>query len=118
MLAYSLVRAPWLVLIIQLMNGPTFAAAWVAGVALAAELAPEGLGATAQSMFSSTMMGLGGAVGAVAGGWLYENAGAAAMFQFAGALVIGGTLLFTLLGYRAMALTPSPQPPLPEEKRP
>jgi PPP family 3-phenylpropionic acid transporter len=97
MLAYSFAHAPWLVVLIQLLNGPTFAAAWVAGVSLANQMAPEGLGATAQSMFSSTLMGLGGTAGAVMGGWLYDHAGSAAMFQISGVSVIIGTLVYALV---------------------
>lgn len=99
--AYSFANVPWLVLVIQLLHGPTFSVLWVSGVSHASELAPEGLGATAQGMFSSVLIGLGSGLGAVIGGWLFDQFGAAAMFRFAGVAVIMGALVFTLAGRAA-----------------
>jgi PPP family 3-phenylpropionic acid transporter len=86
-LALSLAHAPWIVLALQLLHGPTFALMWVAGVGLARGLAPAGLGATAQGLFASTSNGLGGAVGSVLGGWIYATAGPAATFQIAAVIL-------------------------------
>ncbi|NJN53670.1 MAG: MFS transporter, partial [Anaerolineae bacterium] len=61
--AYVFMTAPWQVLPISLLHGPTFAAMWAAGVAYADESAPPGLGATAQGLFSSVVFGLGAALG-------------------------------------------------------
>jgi MFS transporter, PPP family, 3-phenylpropionic acid transporter len=72
---------------LQLLHGPSFAVMWISGVALARRLAPPGLGATAQGLFSSVGTGLGGAVGAVAGGWIFGAIGPAGAFQTA-ALVL------------------------------
>lgn len=82
--AYVSMSVPWQVLPISLLHGPTFAAMWAAGVAYADEMAPVGLGATAQGMFSGASMGLGLAIGAIAGGYLYELNGAVAAFRWAG----------------------------------
>ena len=91
--SYSLVTAPWLVLIIQLLHGPTFSAIWVAGVSYADNIAPTGLGATAQGIFAGVLLGLGSGTGAVLGGRIYENLGAITMFQ-----------VFSLLAFAALAL--------------
>jgi PPP family 3-phenylpropionic acid transporter len=85
-LALSFAGSVWVVLALQMLHGPTFALMWVSGVALARRIAPAGVGAVAQGLFTSTSTGLGGAVGAVLGGRLYAQGGAVATFR--GAAVI------------------------------
>ena len=74
--AYASMTAAWQVLLISLLHGPTFSAMWSAGVAYADETAVTGLSATAQGVFSGTVLGLGAALGAVVGGFLYDSSGA------------------------------------------
>lgn len=81
--AYLTMTMPWQVLPISLLHGPTFAALWAAGVAYADETAPAGLGATAQGMFGGAVTGLGMALGAFSGGFLYDAYGATAVFHWA-----------------------------------
>src|SRR4051794_5250745 len=87
-LALSLVGSAWAVLALQLLHGPTFALMWVSGVTLARRLGPEGLGAVAQGLFTSTSNGLGGALGAVLGGRLYAHGGAATTFRGAAIVLV------------------------------
>jgi MFS transporter, PPP family, 3-phenylpropionic acid transporter len=96
--AYSIMQVPWVVLPIQLTHGLTFSAMWIAGVSYVNEIAPEGLGTTAQSLFSSVTMGLGAMVGGFAGGLLYEAVGSAAMFRSAGFAVLLFVFIFVLFG--------------------
>lgn len=96
--AYSFIRAPWLVLIVQLLHGPSFAAMWMAGVTRASKLAPPGMKATAQGIFSGVTMGVGSAFGAFVGGALYEAYGAATMYQWAGFGMLIGLVYFLLAG--------------------
>lgn len=102
MLAYSVVMLPWIVLIIQLLHGLTFSARWVAGVAYANKIAPPGMGATAQGIFSSVSMGLAAAVGAFIGGWLYESVGPFLMYRYAAFGIIVALLLVGLVGRFAL----------------
>lgn len=88
----SLVRVPWLMLPLQLLHGPSYALLMGSGVSLADEIAPQGLGATGQGLFTATTMGVGAAAGAMLGGWLYQYLGAPAVFQ-----VIGGVAFLVLL---------------------
>jgi PPP family 3-phenylpropionic acid transporter len=96
--AYSFIRIPLLVLIIQLLHGPTYSMMWVSGVSYAAKNASHGMGATAQGLFSGVLFGLSAAVGAFVGGFLYENIGPVAMFRLIGFFVLMGIVLFLLAG--------------------
>jgi PPP family 3-phenylpropionic acid transporter len=80
-LAYSLIKTPWLALPIQLLHGPTFSLMWFSGVSFADEIAPDGLGATAQGLFSGVMLGIGSGAGAFLGGLLYDHIGIVSMFR-------------------------------------
>lgn len=91
---YVGMTAPWQVLLISLLHGPTFAMMWMAGVAYATRIAPPGLGTTALGVFSGTTFGLGSALGALSGGWLYQHVGSTAPFLWAGVASILATLPF------------------------
>jgi PPP family 3-phenylpropionic acid transporter len=96
-LAYTLVTAPWMFLLVQLLHGLTFSAMWVAGVAYSDSITPEGLGATAQSVFSTAFLGLGGIAGALVGGVIYDDLGAEAIFRFAALAAFVGLVSFALV---------------------
>lgn len=96
-LAYSVIRIPWLVLPVQLLHGLTFSTLWVGGVAIARQLAPVGMGATAQGLFGSLLFGLGAALGGLAGGWLYQELGGAGMFRWTGVGVLLAIVIFNLV---------------------
>jgi MFS family permease len=98
--AFSIIPSPWLVLPFQLLHGPAFSAMWAAGVAYANEMAPEGMGATAQGLFSGVAMGLRAALGALIGGVLYDKVGGALMFRWGSTSALLGLVLFLLAGKR------------------
>lgn len=98
LLAYTMMPPVWLVLPINLLHGLTFSALWVAGVSYSNEVAPPGLGATAQGLFTGMTMGLGSAGGALLGGMLYDTLGPATMFRVAAACVLVGLLFFAFAG--------------------
>jgi PPP family 3-phenylpropionic acid transporter len=101
-LAFSLVKTPLMVLPVQLLHGLAFSAAWTAGVAYVASIAPEGTQATAQGLYGGTMMGLASAIGAVLGGRLFDLAGGAMTFRWA-ALMPLIALVLLWLGRRRRA---------------
>ena len=103
LLAFSVVDAPWLVLLLQLLNGPTFPAMWLAGVAYADENAPEGMRATAQGLFGAMVFGFGLAVGSFVGGPLLESAGGHILYLVFGVAVLVTVLLVALLTSRLPA---------------
>jgi PPP family 3-phenylpropionic acid transporter len=98
MMAYTLLPPVWLVLPINLLHGLTFSALWVAGVTYANEVAPKGLGATAQGLFTGVSMGLGSALGALLGGTLYDSFGPTVLFRVAASCVLAGLIFFVVAG--------------------
>ncbi len=98
MFAYAAMAAPWFVLPINLLHGLTFSAMWTAGVRTADAVAPVGMGASAQGMFTGITFGLGAAAGALLGGFLYDSFGPTVMFQAAGAIVLSGFLFYFVAG--------------------
>ena len=81
---FGVITSPVVALIPQFMHGVTFSLFLVAGVAIARELAPPGMGATAQALFTGTSMGAGGIAGALLGGLLYRSMSVASVFLVAG----------------------------------
>jgi PPP family 3-phenylpropionic acid transporter len=77
-----------LVLVIQVLNGLTFPAMWLAGVAYADELAPPGLSATAQGLFAAMVFGIGSAAGGFICGPLLESMGGRGLFLVLGMIVL------------------------------
>lgn len=87
------VAGPLPAMLTQVLHGLSFGLFLVGGVAYVDERTPPGLSATAQAVFTATQWGLGAAVGAAAGGWLFEKLGAAGFFLTAAAVTAGGLAL-------------------------
>ena len=101
--------SPWVVLAVEPLHGITFGCAWAAGCAQAARLAPRGLSATTQALFSGLYLGAGSGLGALVGGVVHARfsekdkggeagSGGRAIFAVAGCVVAVGWLLSTLAG--------------------
>jgi oligosaccharide:H+ symporter len=108
-LLYAVIGAPVGIVAVQLLHGLTSPALLVAGVNYAAENAPEGLGATAQGVFASVLMGIGGTVGNLLGGMLIERIGPAGMFGVVAAIMLLSLVIF-LLAERLVFPRRTPQP--------
>lgn len=102
LLAWSFISHPYAALSMQLLNGLTFGALWIAGVAYAKEIAPAGMTATAQGLLSSVYFGLSSVVGALAGGLLYEGVGSWEMFRWTSIAMIVGLLIYTFANVTAV----------------
>jgi MFS transporter, PPP family, 3-phenylpropionic acid transporter len=98
--AFSLMVNPLWVLPIQLLHGLAFSASWAAGVAYSGKIAPPGMGATAQGVFSGVAFGLRSALGAFIGGLLYQSVGPAAAFRLGGVAALVGLVFFLLASRR------------------
>jgi PPP family 3-phenylpropionic acid transporter len=98
LLAWSLIGDPYLALSFQLLNGLAFGALWLAGVAYARQIAPEGMGATAQGLLSGVYFGFSSAIGALLGGVWYEQLGSWGMYRWGGGVMLIGLVIFVLAG--------------------
>jgi MFS family permease len=106
-MAISFLPNAGLVLPLQLLHGLTFSITWAAGVSYARQIAPPGMGATAQTLFSGTFFGLGGAVGALVGGVLYQAVGSALLFRWIALVVLAAALVFFWTGRSIRSATSS-----------
>eukprot|EP00891_Asterochloris_glomerata_P009207 jgi/Astpho2/9207/fgenesh1_pg.00137_%23_29_t len=91
--AYStLARWPttWLVLGVEALNGITFACAWPAGTLHCSRIAPYGMEATTQGIFTSLYGGFGTGLGGLFGGFIYNKYGPQKVFQWASYIIIAG----------------------------
>lgn len=77
----SLMVDPRMALLLQMMHGLTFSMIWIAGVSFTNEIAPAGMGATAQALFSAAQFGLGNGIGALLGSQVYAAFGPAVLYQ-------------------------------------
>lgn len=103
LLALSAVYTPEFVLIIQLINGLTLSATWIASVSYADENAPVGMGSTAQGLLGAAVFGFGSASGGFLGSFLLEKLGAHGMFFAIGMLVLMVVLVVELVEKRIPA---------------
>ena len=94
LLAYALMPNAWYALVLAAFHGLSFSARWAAGVSYSGSVAPPGLGATAQGLFTAAGMGLGAAGGALLGGVLFDTLGPRAAFVVAAAVAASGMLIF------------------------
>ena len=92
--AYSFVTQPEWAVVVQLLHGLSFSAMWIAAVVFGAQLAPRGMGASAQATMGAAQFGLAAAVGALMGAYVYALAGPARTFQLAAVLALVGLALF------------------------
>jgi predicted MFS family arabinose efflux permease len=88
LLAFAASTTPAQAILVQLLNGLTFPAVWIAGVAYADANAPAGLSATAQGMFGVMIFGFGAAVGGFFGGPLLESLGGRGLYLVYGCVVL------------------------------
>ncbi len=91
---------PLAVLWTQALHGPSFGAFLVGSVAYADERAPVGLNATAQALLTAASFGLGAALGAGVGGWVFDALGASGFFLAVAATNLAG-LLFLVAARRS-----------------
>ncbi len=101
--AYSVVRTPALVLVVQLLHGLSFSATWVAAVSFAHRMAPAGLGATAQALVGGVIFGVAAAAGAGLGGLLYQAGGPFAMYRWAALGLLAALAAYLPFSRRAAA---------------
>jgi MFS transporter, PPP family, 3-phenylpropionic acid transporter len=90
----AFIREPNWVILVQLLDGPTWGTMWAAGVHYANEIAPHGLKASAQAIYNAIFLGLGGIISASLGGIIYSSWGASVLFLIATLMAALSTLVF------------------------
>ncbi len=100
-LAYSTIVDPRWAVAAQLLHGLSFSAMWAAGVTYAGQIAPPGLGASAQSALGATFFGVASATGALIGAWLFDLIGPVLMFRAASLVALIGLVVFGWNEWRA-----------------
>lgn len=94
----SLLKNPYWGVAVNMLHGPFFSTLWPGAVNYARDIAPPGLGASAQALFAASLWGMGGVVGALLGGALFEKFSPAVMFQVGAVLTMAGFAVFVWLG--------------------
>jgi MFS family permease len=94
----SMLVNPYWGVAVNMLHGPFYSTYWAGAVNYAREIAPRGLGASAQALFAASFFGLGGIVGALLGGWLFTRFGPPVMFQTGAGLTFLGLMVFFWLG--------------------
>lgn len=93
--AWALVPSPGWGVAVQLLHGLSFSALWTAAVLYVSQIAPPGLGASAQALFVLAFMGLGKASGALLGAQLYDTLGSG-MFAIGAGVALLGVVVFAI----------------------
>ncbi|KAK9828635.1 hypothetical protein WJX72_001232 [[Myrmecia] bisecta] len=96
LMCYSMLGSfgtPWAVLPIECLHGVTFGCSWAAGTVNCARISPPGLKSTTQAIFAGLYFGVGTGLGALIGGFIYQEYGAPAVFRTAAVGVAGAWLL-------------------------
>lgn len=98
LIGYTVATNVFFALVFQLLHGLTFASMWSAAVVRANNMAPKGMEATLQGILASSFQGLGGAVGSVGGGLVYQAFGAFVLFRLVAFIIVGSLALFIFTG--------------------
>ncbi len=110
LLGFSMVKAPWILLVLQLLHGTAFSGLVISGVAYAAEIAPPGLSTTAQGIFSAVYGGLALAVGAFTSSVVREHWGSPLMFLVASGAALSGLIILLATNARGQAVSQQTKP--------
>jgi len=95
--AAAVLQQPALLLINQFVGGTSFSLIHAGGVAYVNQRAPERIGTTAQALRGSIQFGLGGGLGALVSGALYQAVGSAALYRIMAVISLSGFFLAMLL---------------------
>jgi len=74
--------------------GASYAVFWIAAVGYASEVAPPGMGATAQALIGAAQAGLGWAIGSILAGYLWDSFGGQGVYLASSAVMLLATVVF------------------------
>ena len=95
--AAAIIQLPSLILINMFFGGTSFSLIHAGGVAYVNQRAPERISTTAQALRGAFQFGLGGGVGALISGALYQAVGSTALYRVMSGVAFTGFLLALLL---------------------
>lgn len=95
--AASVLQDPILILVNQFIGGASFSLIHAGSVAYVNKRAPSRIGTTAQAIRASIQFGLGGGLGALVSGALYQAYGSTALFRIMAVVSLSGLILAMLL---------------------
>jgi PPP family 3-phenylpropionic acid transporter len=90
----ALAATPLQFLAVLPLNGISYGIFWVAIVGYASESAPSGLSATSQGVAAAIQSGIGGGIGALAAGYLWDGLGGSAVFVMAATALALAAVIF------------------------
>lgn len=93
-IGYLIVTAPVQVLLIQILNGLSFAMFLNGAVYYIDSLAPNELKATAQTLATSLYVGISGIIASYGGGWIIDHLGLSALYHAGACITLGIIILF------------------------
>ena len=85
------------VLGLEILHGITFGCVWIASVDYAATVAPPAWSTTVQTLPNTVLYGIGGGVGPVVGGWVYQHCGGAVVLYRTAGTMVGLVFMVHLL---------------------
>lgn len=103
-LLFSVIDIPGWALVVQMLNGPCFAAYLVGAVTFVSERTPEGLSATALAIFNTVAYGIASMIGSLVGGYLYDTAGMTSLLRIFSVIGLLGLIVFQMTGKRKVVL--------------
>ncbi|KAJ0397971.1 hypothetical protein P43SY_003879 [Pythium insidiosum] len=83
LLFYTFISNPWTVLPIEALHGVTFGLVWAAFTNYVYHSAPEGTEGTMIGLLAAVQKGVGGGIGTLVGGWIYQEHGGRVMWAVA-----------------------------------
>lgn len=94
---YSMVRDPFAVMALQVVNGCGYVLFWGSAVMLVGELSPHGAVATGQALYTSLSVGIASILGNMLGGEVVYRVGVLAMYRDAAWFAVFTGILFVVL---------------------
>jgi MFS transporter, PPP family, 3-phenylpropionic acid transporter len=89
--------SPYQILFIQALNSITFAGYYYVGTQLTAYLIPPAYRASGQAVYAMSWGGLSGIIAGLAGGWIFQELGAHAMYKISALLALLGVAGFIVM---------------------
>lgn len=103
--SYSFVTEAWIIVILQVLNGVTFALFYLASFDLTSELVPKPLHTSGHLAFYTVYFGISGIIGSLMGGKIMESFGGHTLYVVMGVFALAGTIFLILYNFFSYAKT-------------